>query len=313
MAALAVPAPALGNEPPRPTASSAVGGTVYPGTNGGAVYGDPVGTPKQNSARRRRSRLAARPVLRAFSISPTVLTPGQAPSVAFEVKGRAPTIRLRLIVTFAATTTRPRTIDLGRQPANRPQTLDLPQLADPNLPEGQMSVRIAGRDSAGRLLRPDAHMSRVAQIQVRGHVFPLTGTFSYGGPDAGFGAQRNGHVHQGQDLLAAEGTPVVAPRAGTIEYVQYQASGAGWYVILHGDGNDFDYAFMHLKTGSIPVVEGQHVDQGQRIGSVGHTGDAQGDHLHFEMWQGPWFNGGHAIDPRPYLEQWQQWSPVRAT
>ena len=130
--------------------------------------------------------------------------------------------------------------------------------------------------------------------------------------DNAFGAKRNGHTHQGQDLLAAEGLPVVAPRSGTIEYVGNQPGGAGLYVVLDGDNEDFSYVFMHLQEGSITVQKGEHVDQGQRLGSVGHTGDAVGDHLHFEIWQGPWYNGGQPIDPRPYLEQWQQWSPVRA-
>jgi murein DD-endopeptidase MepM/ murein hydrolase activator NlpD len=228
------------------------------------------------------------------------------------VKGRAPTIRLRLVVSWPGTTNAERTIALGRLPANSLQRVALTALADPALPEGQMSVRIAGRDSAGRILRPGVHLSRVTVVQVRGHVFPLRGVFSYGTPDDAFGAQRNGHTHQGQDLLADEGTPVVAPRAGTIEYVGFQASSAGWYVVLDGDNEDLDYAFMHLQENSIPVVKGEHVDQGQRIGSVGHTGDAQGSHLHFEVWQGPWFAGGHVVDPLPYLQQWQQWSPVRA-
>ena len=284
------------------------------GGNGGAVYGEPV--PAQTPApkpKHKPSSVAARPQLDAFSVSPAVLTPGQTPTVSFRVKGRAPTIRLRLIVSWPGTQNAERQVDLGRRTANAPQSIALPALADPSLPEGQMSIRIAGRDSAGRILRPGAHLSRVTQVQVQAHVFPLRGVFSYGGDDARFGATRNGHTHQGQDLLAADGIPVVAPRSGTIEYVEYQAGGAGWYVILDGDGENFDYAFMHLQEGSIPVVKGEHVDQGQRIGSVGHTGDAQGSHLHFEMWDGPWYNGGHPIDPLPYLQQWQQWSPVRAT
>lgn len=306
VAALA-PAPALAADT-RPQAASAAGGVAYPGTNGGASYGEPVlAKPKKPVS------VAARPQLQAFSVSPAVITPGQAPTVAFQVKGRAPTIRLRLVVSWPGTPNPPRQIDLGRRGANAPQSVVLAALADPALPEGVMTVRIAGRDSAGRILRPGVHLSRVTQVQVRGHVFPLRGVFSYGTPDDRFGAPRDGHTHQGQDLLAADGVPVVSPRSGTIEYVEYQAGGAGWYVVLHGDGDDFDYAFMHLQPGSIPVVKGQHVDQGQRLGSVGHTGDAVGSHLHFEMWQGPWWAGGHAIDPLPYLQQWQQWSPVRAT
>ena len=293
--------------------SSAQGGVNYAGTNGGATYGEPVPAPPEKTpANKRPSSTAARPALTAFSVSPSVLTPGQAPVASFTVKGRAPTIRLRLVVTWPGTANPQRSVDLGRLPANSPQSVTLTALADAALPEGQMAIRIAGRDSAGRILRPGAHLSRVAQIQVRGHVFPLRGDFSYGGPDNRFGAQRNGHIHQGQDLLAAEGIPVVAPRDGTVEYVQYQEGGAGWYVVLRGDGTDYDYAFMHLQEGSIPVVKGEHVDQGQRLGSVGHTGDAQGNHLHFEIWQGPWFDGGHAIDPLPFLQQWQQWSPARA-
>ena len=295
----------------RPTASSAAGGVTYGGSSGGAVYGEPVAdTPP--APKRKPASVAARPQLQSFKVGPAVLTPGQAPTLDFQVKGRAPTIRLRLVVSWPGTTNPERQIDLGTRAANAPQSVTLTALADPALPEGQMSVRIAGRDSAGRILRPGAHLSSVAQVQVRGHVFPLRGVFSYGGPDARFGAPRKGHAHQGQDLLAAEGIPVVAPRSGTIEYVEYQAGGAGWYVVLDGDAEDLDYAFMHLQEGSIPVHKGEHVDQGQRLGSVGHTGDAAGDHLHFEIWQGPWYDGGHPVDPLPYLQQWQQWSPVQA-
>jgi murein DD-endopeptidase MepM/ murein hydrolase activator NlpD len=302
---------------PGTASAAASGGVTYSGSaggNGGAVYGEPVIQDKPAAKPKKKpSSAAARPQLQAFRVSPTVLTPGQAPTVSFQVKGRAPTIRLRLVVSWPGTTNAERQIDLGRRAANAPQSIALPGLADPSLPEGQMSIRIAGRDSAGRILRPAAHLSRVAQVQVRAHVFPLRGVFSYGGEDAKFGAGRRGHTHQGQDLMAAEGIPVVAPRSGTVEYVEYQARGAGWYVILDGDAENLDYAFMHLKEGSIPVHKGEHVDQGQRLGSVGHTGAAQGDHLHFEIWDGPWYNGGHVVDPLPYLQQWQQWSPVRAT
>jgi murein DD-endopeptidase MepM/ murein hydrolase activator NlpD len=113
--------------------------------------------------------------------------------------------------------------------------------------------------------------------------------------------------------MAAEGTPVVAVRAGTIAFSQYQADGAGYYLVLHADGEAYDYAYMHLKEGSILVKPGDHVEAGQQLAGVGHTGAAQGDHLHFEVWQGPWFAGGVAIDPLPLLQQWQTWSDVQAT
>jgi murein DD-endopeptidase MepM/ murein hydrolase activator NlpD len=134
------------------------------------------------------------------------------------------------------------------------------------------------------------------------HRFPIAGTFDWGGPDAGFGAKRPGHRHQGQDLAAASGTPVLAPYRGVVTAVQYQAKGAGRYVVI--DGEDYDYVFMHLRTGSIVVREGERVRAGQAIGEVGSTGKSSGPHLHFELWVGAWYDGGHPIDPLPLLQQW---------
>ena len=65
---------------------------------------------------------------------------------------------------------------------------------------------------------------------------------------------------------------------------------------------------MHLKTGSTVVEQGQRVRTGQLIGQVGATGDASGPHLHFEVWDGPWYAGGHPIDPLPLLRAWDSWS-----
>ncbi len=99
-----------------------------------------------------------------------------------------------------------------------------------------------------------------------------------------------GHRHQGQDVAAAEGTPVVAPWAGLVEFVRFQRSGAGWYVVLDGDGEDRDYVFMHLRRGSILVAPGQRVSAGQPIAQVGNTGSSTGPHLHFEIWVGGWYD-----------------------
>jgi murein DD-endopeptidase MepM/ murein hydrolase activator NlpD len=136
------------------------------------------------------------------------------------------------------------------------------------------------------------------------HRFPVAGPFDWGGADARFGAKRKGHRHQGQDLAAAAGTPVVAPFRGVVTAVQYQAGAAGHYVVLHGEGDDYDYVFMHLRSGSMVVEEGDRVRTGQRLGEVGTTGGSSGPHLHFEVWVGPWYAGGHPIDPLPLLEAW---------
>lgn len=136
------------------------------------------------------------------------------------------------------------------------------------------------------------------------HDFPVSGAYSYGGADARFGAKRGGHVHQGQDILAGTGTPVVAPRGGTISWRANQPSGAGFYVVLDSLEEPLNYVFMHLMRGSILVRVGDRVRTGQQLGSVGSTGQSSTPHLHFEVWQGPWYAGGRPIDPLPLLKSW---------
>ncbi len=137
------------------------------------------------------------------------------------------------------------------------------------------------------------------------HVFPVAGAFTLGGKDSRFGAGRTGHTHQGQDVLADSGTPLVAPWPGTVRFVKYQAAGAGYYVVLAGDGENRDYVFMHLLKGSITVEPGDRVAKGQQFAAVGSTGRSSGPHLHFEVWDGGWYvKGGKPIDPLPILQSW---------
>jgi murein DD-endopeptidase MepM/ murein hydrolase activator NlpD len=86
--------------------------------------------------------------------------------------------------------------------------------------------------------------------------------------------------------------------------VRYQASGAGWYVVLDGvDGRD--YFFAHCAEGSVAVAAGAPVAAGQRLCGVGATGGASGPHLHFEIWEIGWrVPGGFPIDPLPQLLAW---------
>jgi murein DD-endopeptidase MepM/ murein hydrolase activator NlpD len=65
---------------------------------------------------------------------------------------------------------------------------------------------------------------------------------------------------------------------------------------------------MHLSEPS-PFQPGDRVFTGQQIGAVGDSGNAQGCHLHFELWSGPgWYDGGDPFDPLPALQAWDSWS-----
>ena len=98
--------------------------------------------------------------------------------------------------------------------------------------------------------------------------------------------------HQGVDLAANAGTPIVASRGGTVTIASYSNS-AGYYVTInHGDG--FSSIYMHMT--NYVVSSGQKVNQGQTIGYVGSTGISTGNHLHFGIAQ----NGAY-VNPCNYV------------
>jgi murein DD-endopeptidase MepM/ murein hydrolase activator NlpD len=169
-------------------------------------------------------------------------------------------------------------------------------------PEGRYAFRaVIHRDGVTATSAQSDDVNRDA-FDFYGHFFPARGRHDYGQSGARFGAGRAGHSHQGQDVMAACGTKLVAAQGGTVKYTAYQ-SAAGYYMVIHGvDGTD--NAYMHLAQPTA-FSAGDKVYTGQQIGLVGDTGDAQGCHLHFEIWTQPgWYDGGKPIDPLSALQSW---------
>jgi murein DD-endopeptidase MepM/ murein hydrolase activator NlpD len=284
---------------------AAGGGHAAPDGEGGSAAGD---------TRLRRA------LIRSFGVAPRALRAGHAAQFLLRISGRDPALpaHVELRRRGGGRVVRVR---LGRVRVGRRITVRWAGAA--RLAPGTYSVRLVVRDRYGDLARYAA-AARGVRLRVVAPppppapappgpspappsgdtAFPIAGPHDYGGPDSRFGAPRGDHTHQGQDVSAAEGTPLVAPRPGTITTVAYQAHGAGYYVVeADADGTHW-YAFMHLEAGSTAVSEGQHVSPGQRLGAVGATGDAEGPHLHFEEWIGPWQAGGSPVDPLPLLQSW---------
>jgi murein DD-endopeptidase MepM/ murein hydrolase activator NlpD len=134
-------------------------------------------------------------------------------------------------------------------------------------------------------------------------VFPIPSPHTYGD---GFGAARSGHTHQGQDIMAPCGTPLVAVTRAKVKFVSFQRL-AGNYVVIRNKKAHQDYMYAHLIAPA-SVAKGQVVQPGQQIGNVGQTGDATACHLHFELWVGKWYRGGHPVDPLPFLQNWDSYS-----
>jgi peptidoglycan LD-endopeptidase LytH len=133
----------------------------------------------------------------------------------------------------------------------------------------------------------------IAPIQVgstNGMACPVAGPVSF--VDS-WGAPRDGHTHQGVDMMAAPGTPVVAIVSGAITLADYGDSAGYWQILSGDDGNQ--YWYMHNQQN---IVTGGPVSVGQQIAAVGDTGNAAGTpHLHFEYHPG----GGAAVNPTPLV------------
>ena len=193
-------------------------------------------------------------------------------------------------------------------PANSTQTIRWDGRAQDKSPvrDGRYWFRIAGQ-TGGTAERGRAVERGGLTVAVRGHIFPIRGPHDYGTSTSRFGAPRSGHSHQGHDVFATCGTPIVAGRGGRVTYAGYQ-SAAGYYVVIDGRGSGRDTAYMHMLAPP-RVTTDDLVRTGQRIGEVGETGAAVGCHLHFEIWTAPgWYVGGSPIDPLPSLRRWDAYS-----
>ena len=297
--------------------------------SGGAEFGQPNGRPS-----------AAHPVATTFRIGRRTLTEGTAPKLAVRIDQRGvPRVTARVVFRpLKGSGGSTLSIPLGRVRTGRLLHPSWPSAAV--LKPGRYVVSLHASGPAGGQLLRRAKASGKATLTVKRKpapvappapatpttppvvapttpvadpgitndgVFPVSGAHTFGGADARFGTGRTGHTHEGQDVLAAEGTPVVSPLAGIVVARDYQASAAGYYLTVDAaDGRSFFFA--HCQKDTFAVTVGQTIPAGQQLCRVGQTGDATGPHLHFEIWIGGWRRAktSHAIDPLPQLQAWDR-------
>jgi murein DD-endopeptidase MepM/ murein hydrolase activator NlpD len=135
-----------------------------------------------------------------------------------------------------------------------------------------------------------------------GHVFPIDGPHDLGRTATnGFGGGRG---HQGHDMFADCGTPLVAAATGSVRRSVSGDPVAGHHLVLRDAATGDEHVYMHLD--APPELEvGDRVQAGDAIGAVGESGNAQGCHLHFEIWSAPGWQRGEVRDPLPELKEWQ--------
>jgi murein DD-endopeptidase MepM/ murein hydrolase activator NlpD len=179
---------------------------------------------------------------------------------------------------------------------NQPQTVP---------PDAQALIdsiqRTGGRSTSElmsmlRQLKEVGYTESEAAIMGMGH-FPLAGEAAWNDDFLYPRFTPTFHLHQGNDIFAARGTPVRAPDDGTVRFGEEPVGGKAAYV-YRADGTY--YYMAHLD--AFADIPSGSVTQGQVVGYCGDTGDAAGGatHVHFEIHPG----GGAAIDPKPILDKW---------
>ena len=121
------------------------------------------------------------------------------------------------------------------------------------------------------------------------------------GKSRGGGSRR----HNAIDIMAPQGTPVVAAAPGVVEKLFDSQNGGHTIYVRSNDGETVFY-YAHLDSYRDGLREGQRVGMGDVIGTVGSTGSAseQGPHLHFEvkrMRAGESWHQGQEVNPYPLL------------
>ncbi|NCP12386.1 MAG: M23 family metallopeptidase [Sphingomonadales bacterium] len=113
-------------------------------------------------------------------------------------------------------------------------------------------------------------------------------------------------VHDAIDIMAADGTPVVAAAGGRVEKLFYSKGGGGITAYVRSPDQNWVYYYAHLRDYAPGLKEGRTIARGDPIGTVGHSGNAsaEGPHLHFaihRMEDGEGWWQGTPVNPYPLL------------
>ena len=153
---------------------------------------------------------------------------------------------------------------------------------------------------------PPVEISQQVVVGPAGLAIPVVGVKATDLVDTYDAARGSGRRHDAIDIMAAEGTPVIAAADGTIEKLFFSRGGGGITIYERSPDQKWMYYYAHLQGYAPGLAEGQQVKRGQVIARVDHTGDAvaSAPHLHFainSMAPGERWWQGTAINPYPLL------------
>ena len=153
---------------------------------------------------------------------------------------------------------------------------------------------------------PPVEVAQQVVVGPAGLAIPVVGVKATDLFDTYDAARGAGRRHDAIDIMAAEGTPVIAAADGTIEKLFFSKGGGGITIYERATDPKWMYYYAHLQGYAPGLAEGQQVKRGQVIAQVDHTGDAiaSAPHLHFainSMAPGERWWQGTPINPYPLL------------
>ncbi len=220
------------------------------------------------------------------------LPPGEPGAVGLRARVRRGQ-ELRFAIDLLSDTTSTVFIDAWLVDPDSASNLELLEYAD----SGAREVRIRPRKDADVILRAQPELLRGGRFRITIETdptlkMPVRSAREY---DIGsrWGASRDGGVrrHEGIDIFARRGTPVVAAAPGVVRRVAETPVGGKVIWQVDRDGNRLYYAHLDRQV----AVPGMNVEVGDTIGFVGNTGNARTTppHLHFGVYR----RGEGAVDP----------------
>ncbi|ASJ55610.1 peptidase M23 [Brevibacillus formosus] len=169
------------------------------------------------------------------------------------------------------------------------------------------------RDRSVKTIRQFAQVyAKYQHLHLDERHFPIPARYEYSyrstwGAPRGWGGRR---IHEGTDIFASHGTPVLSTAYGVIEVIGWNRYG-GWRIGMRDMGNVYHY-FAHLSSFKKGLKPGDIVEPGEVIGYVGSSGYGKPGtsgkfppHLHYGMYRETG-DADWSFDPYPYLRRWER-------
>lgn len=156
-------------------------------------------------------------------------------------------------------------------------TLDELRMANPDTSfQGKEWIFVPSKVGIAYLLRDTYVIEDYSHLGTGRFIWPVPQFYKI---SSHFGKRGKKH-HDGIDIPAPKGTPIISVDNGVVVYSDNGIRGYGNMIVI-AHSNDLFTVYAHNKTNK--VDKGEKVSKGQQIAEVGNTGRSSGPHLHFEI------------------------------